>query len=66
MVSFIRGLVIGVVLGGLIGWMLRGKKQDLNTKSFEDEVENDPELIALRKERELEKQIENALDDLED
>jgi len=66
MKNLLRGLLIGVVLGGLIGWMLRGKKQDLNAKSFEDEVENDPELIALRKERELEKQIEQALDDLED
>lgn len=66
MKNLLRGVVIGIVLGSLIGWMLRGKKQDLNAKSFEDEVENDPELIALRKERELEKQIENALDDLED
>lgn len=66
MKNLLRGLVIGAVLGVVIGWMLRDKKQDLNAKSFEDEVENDPELIALRKERELEKQIEQALDDLED
>lgn len=66
MANLIRGLVVGTVIGIFIGWLLREQEQERRASALEAKVENDPELVALRKERALEKQIEQALDDLED
>ncbi len=65
MKNLLRGLVIGVVLGGVIGWMLRDREQERKEKAASEAYANDPEVIALRKEYDLVRQVDDFMDSLE-
>ncbi len=62
----LRMFLVGIAIGVLLGWLLRDRDELQKRRAQDEAFESDPELIALRKERALDRQLEDALRDLED
>jgi predicted negative regulator of RcsB-dependent stress response len=66
MSNILKGILIGLIGGLILGWMLAEDKQRRQQQAASDAYANDPELVAIRKERKLEKQMNAILDSMED
>ncbi len=66
MKTLFRGILIGLSIGYFVGWFMGQRQHDQQQQAEQDAYQNDPELVALRREIALERQIESALDNLED
>jgi predicted negative regulator of RcsB-dependent stress response len=64
--NFLRVLCVGIAIGGLFGYWVAEEKQRRALKAAEEAFENDPEVIAHRREREAHYRIDNFMDSLED
>lgn len=64
MKNLTRMFVLGAVFGLLLGWLLRDREQERREKAASEAYANDPELIALRKEYELLRQVDDFMDEL--
>ncbi len=56
-------LILGI--GFVIGWWMAQEQQRQKEKVESEAYANDPELVAIRKERARENQIDRWLDDME-
>jgi len=65
MKNLIRVFLLGAAFGVFIGWMLRDREQERKEKAASEAYANDPEVVALRKEFALIKQVDNFMDSLE-
>jgi hypothetical protein len=64
--NLLKGILFGLLIGAVVGWRMAEDKQRREKEAARQAYLNDPEVIALRKERALERQIDQVFDDMED
>jgi hypothetical protein len=66
MKNLLRTFLLGILLGVLIGWRLAEQKQQRDEQARAEAFNNDPEIIALRKERARDRLTDAWLSEWED
>lgn len=62
--NLLRGILLGAVIGGIIGWMLRDGEQKRREEGTSKAYTNDPEVISLRNEYSLMNQLDEVMDSM--
>jgi hypothetical protein len=64
--KLIRVFLLGLLVGIVTGWLMAEQKQAREAQADREAYQNDPELVAVRKEIALERQLMEVMDNLED